>query len=84
MNIADNILKHHLKNVLFVSGTAYGGKTTMTKLIEGKYGFLRYRESTKFNEHLAYANKHYQPAMCYERGDWQRFFNRPGLGKCLK
>ena len=34
MNIADNILKHHLKNVLFVTGTAYGGKTTMTKLIE--------------------------------------------------
>jgi hypothetical protein len=77
MNIADNILKHHLKNVLFVSGTAYGGKTTMTKLIEEKYGFLRYRESTKFDEHLVYANKHYQPAMCYERGDWQSFFNRP-------
>ena len=77
MNIADNILKHHLKNVLFVSGTAYGGKTTMTKLIEEKYGFLRYRESTKFDEHRAYANKHYQPAMCYERGDWQSFFNRP-------
>ena len=77
MNIADNILKHHLQNVLFVSGTAYGGKTTMTKRIEEKYGFLRYREGTKFNEHLVYANKHYQPAMCYERRDWQSFFNRP-------
>ena len=77
MNIADNILKHHLQNVLFVSGTAYGGKTTMTKRIEEKYGFLRYRESTKFDEHLVYANKHYQPAMCYERRDWQSFFNRP-------
>jgi adenylate kinase family enzyme len=77
MNIADNILKHHLRNVLFVSGTAYGGKTTMTKLIEEKYGFLRYRESTKFDEHLTYANKHYQPAMCYQRRDWQSFFNRP-------
>jgi adenylate kinase family enzyme len=77
MNIADNILKNHLQNVLFVSGTAYGGKTTMTKLIEEKYGFLRYRESTKFDEHLAYANKHYQPAMCYERRDMQSFFNRP-------
>jgi hypothetical protein len=77
MNIADNILKHHLKNVLFVSGTAYGGKTTMTKLIEERYGLLRYRESTEFDEHLVYANKHYQPAMCYERRDWQSFFNRP-------
>lgn len=77
MNIADNILKHHLKNVLFVSGTAYGGKTTMTKLIEERHGLLRYRQSDKFDEHLAYANKDYQPALCYERGDWDRFFNRP-------
>ena len=77
MNIADNILKHHLKNVLFVSGTAYGGKTTMAKLIEEKHGILRYRQSARFDEHLAYANKHYQPAMCYERRDWQSFFNRP-------
>jgi hypothetical protein len=77
MNIADNILKHHLRNVLFVSGTAYGGKTTMTKLIEEKHGLLRYRQSDKFDEHFAYANNHYQPALCYERGDWQSFFNRP-------
>lgn len=77
MNISNNILKHHLKNVLFVSGTAYGGKTTMTKLIEKKYGFIRYREGTKFDEHFEYADKQYQPAMCYERGDLNSFFNRP-------
>lgn len=77
MNIADNILKHHLQNVLFISGTAYGGKTTMAKLIEEKHGLLRYRESSKYDEHFAYANKYYQPAMCYQRKDWDTFFNRP-------
>ena len=34
MNISDNILKEQLKNVYFLSGGAYGGKTTMAKLIE--------------------------------------------------
>jgi len=77
MKIADNILRHHLQNVLFVSGSAYGGKTTMTRKLEETYGFLRYREGTKYDEHLAYADRTHQPAMCYERGDLKDFFNRP-------
>jgi len=31
MNISDNIIKNGLKNVYFLSGGAYGGKTTMAK-----------------------------------------------------
>jgi len=79
MHIADNILKHHLKNVLFVSGTAYGGKTTMTTLLEEKYGFLRYGEGERehWDEHRAYANSDDQPAMCYDRRDLESFLNRP-------
>jgi len=77
MNISNNILKHHLKNVLFISGTAYAGKTTMTKLIEKKYGIKRYREGTKYDLHMEYADKKYQPAMCYKRKDLYSFFNRP-------
>lgn len=79
MHIADNILKHHLKNVLFISGTAYGGKTTMATMLEEKHGFLRYSEGDRerWDEHRAYANPDDQPAMCYERGDLERFLNRP-------
>ena len=29
MKIANNIIKEHLKNVYFLCGGAYGGKTTM-------------------------------------------------------
>ena len=38
MKIANNIIKDHLKNVYFLCGGAYGGKTTMAKLIEEKHG----------------------------------------------
>ena len=36
MKIANNIIKDHLKNVYFLCGGAYGGKTTMAKLLEEK------------------------------------------------
>jgi hypothetical protein len=77
MHIADNILKHHLKNVLFISGTAYGGKTTMARLLEEKHGLLRYSEEEYWDEHRACADPDDQPAMCYQRRDWESFFNRP-------
>ena len=40
MKIANNIIKAHLKNVYFLCGGAYGGKTTMAKLLEEKHGFF--------------------------------------------
>ena len=33
MKIANNIIKEHLKNVYFLCGGAYGGKTTMARKI---------------------------------------------------
>ncbi len=40
MKISDNIIKEQLKNVYFLCGGAYGGKTTMANLLEEKYGFI--------------------------------------------
>ena len=77
MDIADTILKHHLRNVLFVSGTAFAGKTIMATLLEEKYGLLRYSEGEHWEEHRACANPDDQPAMCYDRRDLERFLNRP-------
>lgn len=39
MKIENNIIKHHLKNVYFIGGTACGGKTTISKVLAEKYGF---------------------------------------------
>jgi len=78
MNISDNIIKNGLKNVYFLSGGAYGGKTTMAKLLEEKYGFLRYRQGDHWEEHSSIANKDFQPAISFDRSkDWHGFFSQP-------
>ncbi|MBR6045920.1 MAG: hypothetical protein IKP47_09835 [Ruminococcus sp.] len=33
MEIADNILRYYLRNVYFITGTAYAGKSTAAKLL---------------------------------------------------
>ncbi len=33
MHIADNIIRHHLRNMYFLAGTACGGKTTMSRAL---------------------------------------------------
>ena len=35
MKIENNILKHYLKNVYFITGTAYAGKSTTVKILSG-------------------------------------------------
>ena len=78
MKIANNIIKEHLKNVYFLCGGAYGGKTTMAKLLEEKHGFIRYRQGDHSDEHAELATKEEQPAMSYDRGsDWHGYFAKP-------
>lgn len=40
MHIANNILKHYLKNVYFITGTAYAGKSTAVKMLSGRYDMI--------------------------------------------
>ena len=78
MKIENNILAEGLKNVLFISGGAYGGKTTMAKMLQQKYGFVRYREGDMWDGHMAYARPTSQPAMCHDRSlDWSGFYSQP-------
>lgn len=78
MKISDNIIKEKLKNVYFLCGGAYGGKTTMAKLLEEKYGIHRYRQGDHYDEYIKTAKPEYQPALCLERSrDWHGFFSQP-------
>ena len=45
MNIANNILRHSLRDVYFLVGTACGGKTTMAREISRKHGFVHYNDN---------------------------------------
>jgi hypothetical protein len=40
MKIDNNIIKHYLKNVMFITGTAYAGKSTMVAMLADKYGLI--------------------------------------------
>lgn len=75
MKISDNIIKAQLKNVYFLCGGAYGGKTTMAKLIEEKHGIYRYRQGDHYDEYRAIAKSEFQPALSIDRSkDWHGFF----------
>lgn len=82
MNIANNILKHNLKNVYFLSGTACGGKTTMAKELSEKYGFIHYGDNYHTDDFLTFdslCNEVYQPACARQSKrnfDWDGWFNR--------
>lgn len=77
MNISNNILKHHLKNVYFLSGTACGGKTTMSRIIAEKHGFILYKDNIYYDEHKSIATPEEQPNLTKSFPSWEYYFNRP-------
>lgn len=45
MNISNQVIKYYLKNVLFINGTSYAGKSTMVKMLADKYGLIHCGEN---------------------------------------
>ena len=78
MKIENNVLKHYLKNVYFITGTAYAGKSTMVKMLAARYGLIECGE----NYHMAVSEKvattETHPNLCYNRQltDWRDFVTR--------
>lgn len=77
MEIKDNVLKECLKNVYFVTGTPCGGKTTISRALAQKYGFIVYDVDEKFEEHQLLSNRIDQPAMNQSFANADEFFLRP-------
>jgi len=78
MKIENYILKHYLKNVYFITGTAYAGKSTMVKMLAEKYDMICCGE----NYHCAITDVVSDPAihpdLCYMKTmkDWKEFVTR--------
>lgn len=78
MKIENNILKYYLRNVYFITGTAYAGKSTMVKMLSEKYDMIFCGE----NYHTAISNivakPDMQPELCYTKNleDWKDFVTR--------
>lgn len=78
MKIENNILKYYLRNVYFIIGTAYAGKSTMVKMLSEKYDMICCGE----NYHCAVSDivavPDIQPDLCYMKNitDWKEFVTR--------
>lgn len=78
MNIENNILKHYLQNVYFITGTAYAGKSTTVKMLADRYDMVFCGENY-FNAITdKVATPDVYPNLCYIKNltDWKEFVTR--------
>ena len=78
MRIANNILKHYLTNVYFITGTAYAGKSTTVKMLAEKFDMLMCGENYHSVVSDVIATPKLQPNIYYLNTltDWKEFVMR--------
>ena len=78
MKIENYILKHYLKNVYFITGTAYAGKSTMVKMLSEKYDMIFCGENYHCEITNEVADPEIHPDLCYMKTmkDWKEFVTR--------
>ena len=78
MKIENNILKHYLKNVYFITGTAYAGKSTTVKMLSERYDMIFCGENYHSTVSDIVAEPSAQPDICFTKGmtDWKKFVTR--------
>ncbi len=76
-SIDSNILRSLFRNVYFINGTAYAGKSTVVRLLAEKYDGICCGENYHM-ELLHHADPTHQPNLCYFdiMSDWQEFISR--------
>ena len=78
MKIENNVLKHYLKNVYFITGTAYAGKSTTVKMLAERYDMVCCGENYHMAVSEIVATPETHPDLCYNRSltDWREFVTR--------
>ena len=78
MKIENNILKHYLQNVYFITGTSYAGKSTAAKMLAERYGMILCGENYHMDVSEVVATPDTHPDLCYNRSltDWREFVTR--------
>ena len=78
MKIENKIIKHYLKNVYFITGTAYAGKSTTVKMLSERYNMVFCGENyhSEVSDIVATADK--QPDISYINNikNWKEFVTR--------
>ncbi len=78
MKIENNVLRHYLKNVYFITGTAYAGKSTAVKMLAEKYGMVLCGENYHMTVSDSVATPETYPDLCYNKSltNWADFVTR--------
>lgn len=78
MIIENNILRHYLRNVYFITGTAYAGKSTTVRMLADRYNMVFCGENYHIAVSDVVADPAVQPDLCYRRSltDWKAFVTR--------
>lgn len=78
MKIANNILKYHLRNVYFITGTAYAGKSTTVRMLADKYDMIFCGENYHSSVSDLVATPEAQPDISFLNNltDWRDFVTR--------
>ena len=78
LKISNNILKHYLKNVYFITGTAYAGKSTTVKMLADRYDMIFCGENYHSKVSDIVATPEAQPDISFINNlkDWNDFVTR--------
>lgn len=77
ISISDNIIRHYLRNVYFINGHSYAGKSTMVRMLAERYDMIHCGE----NYHDAFPREKLsrwkQPGLCYfdTMSGWQEWLS---------
>lgn len=77
IQISDNIIKHYLRNVYFINGHSYAGKSTMVKMLAERYDMLPCGENYNDVFPREKLSRWKQPGLCYfdTMSGWQEWLN---------
>ena len=79
--ISGNIIRHYLKDVYFINGQNYAGKSTMVKMLAARYGMVfcgeNYQSGTPDSFPGGGLSRWDQPALCYfdTMSGWEEWLN---------
>ena len=77
MKVNNLLVKHYLKNVMFINGTSYAGKSTMVKMLADKYGLIHCGENYDcIPDGILTPEKYPNLSYFQTMKDWQEFVNR--------
>lgn len=78
IQLESNIIKHYLRNVYFINGTAYAGKSTMVKMLAEKHNMIFCGENYHHDIAVKVKTPDVQPALCYFQtmSGWDEYVNR--------